>query len=112
MKRAMWAACLWLAGCAGSGGYCDHVLDYVEDCETATYTGDLQTCEESLAACSAEDEEALISFFDCLVAIAPCGATTSSTTGLEGLACFEELDSVSAECLGATTTYPYTTTLL
>jgi hypothetical protein len=105
------SVCVWWAGCAGGGGggYCERVAEHAEECaELADFTdSEVQACEEQSSVCTAEEQDAMVAFFDCIVDLSPCDATSEPTvTSGAAFACFAELDSLSEECLaaGATTT--------
>jgi hypothetical protein len=105
---------LALTGCSGS--LCDEfddsgktLVEKVEDCpsfDEITYEepteAEKKQCEDSLAACTDSDKEALNKFIDCVNGLDKCTASTEQAFANAFLACAAPLQSVSDAC-GAVT---------
>ncbi len=87
---------LWLlatTGC-GSQSFCEQSQAIAEGCGE---TIDLAECEASLAGCTAEDEQKLVAFNDC---VGECDAD-GGTPGLGALLCLNQLSGLSEACEAA-----------
>jgi len=90
------------------GGACQTIADANESCGYETTDAEIEACEATIEPCTASDENKLVDYYEC-AAFCEEGETTDTktTTGTdftgftEILACFEELEDVSPECLSA-----------
>ena len=86
---------LALVACGGDdGGVCQRAAEVAEACGSGQPSSD---CESTLDGCSDDDEQAILSFLDCVEESGECSAGQAGNP-LAILACAPELEALSDDC--------------
>ena len=97
MRLAVYVIPALLVGCGQS--YCEASSDLADRCNGNYVASPVDTCATATAGCTADDENALIDYVDCIEASGICEAAQDDVASFEAaFACLGAITSLSDSC--------------